>query len=146
MSAHLGTTVSGYPNLFLLQGPNSGLGHTSVITMIESQIEHVVNALKYVDQRGVASVEPRATAQAAFVAEVDRMMKGTVWTSGGCSSWYLDARGRNSAIWPGFTFTFKRRVERFDPSEYAVMARRSRREDTRESRTMSAPSLQVAHD
>jgi cation diffusion facilitator CzcD-associated flavoprotein CzcO len=146
MSAHLGTTVSGYPNLFLLQGPNPGLGHTSVITMIESQIEHVVNALKYVDQRGVASVEPRASAQAAFVAEVDRMMKGTVWTSGGCSSWYLDARGRNSAIWPGFTFTFKRRVERFDPSEYAVMARRSRREDTRESRTMSAPSLQVAHD
>ena len=94
MSAHLGTTVAGYPNLFLLQGPNTGLGHTSVITMIESQIEHIVNALRYADRHGTTSLEPRAAAQAAFVAEVDAKMKGTVWTSGGCSSWYLDVAER----------------------------------------------------
>jgi len=147
MTAHLGTTVAGYPNLFLLQGPNTGLGHTSVITMIESQIEHLVNALRYVDRRGMASVEPRESAQAAFVAEVDAKMKGTVWTSGGCSSWYLDAHGRNSALWPGFTFTFKRRVERFDPSEYAIMARRSALVDMTESHnTRVQGSPQVAHD
>ena len=139
-------TVAGYPNLFLLQGPNSGLGHTSVITMIESQIEHVVNALRYVEERGAASVEPRESAQAAFVAEVDAKMKGTVWTSGGCSSWYLDARGWNSAIWPGFTFTFKRRVERFDPSEYAVMPRRAPQNERTEKRSLGGRPQEVAHD
>lgn len=129
MTAHLGTTVAGYPNFFLLQGPNTGLGHTSVITMIESQIEHVVNALRYMDSRGLATVEPRAEAQQAFVDHVDAKMKGTVWTAGGCASWYLDARGRNSTLWPGFTFTFKRRVERFDPSEYVLVQRRARTAD-----------------
>lgn len=126
MTAHLGTTVAGYPNLFLLQGPNTGLGHTSVITMIESQTEHLVNAIRHVQKRGLATVEPRLDAQEAFVAHVDAKMKGTFWTSGGCKSWYLDANGRSSTLWPGFTFTFKRRVEPFDPSEYVVMARRPR--------------------
>ena len=125
MTAHLGTTVTGYPNLFLLQGPNTGLGHTSVITMIESQIEHIVKALSFLEKRGLATVEPRVEAQEAFVADVDARMKRTVWTSGRCSSWYLDAQRRNSTLWPGFTFTFKRRVEPFDPSDYVVMARRS---------------------
>ena len=126
MTAHLGTTVSGYPNLFLLQGPNTGLGHTSVITMIESQIEHIVGALRHLDEKRLATVEPQKDAQEAFVAYVDRKIEGTVWTSGGCKSWYLDARGKNSTLWPGFTFTFKRRVERFDPSEYVLMPRSSR--------------------
>lgn len=146
MTAHLGTTVAGYPNMFLLQGPNTGLGHTSVITMIESQIEHIVDALRYVERRNLASVEPRASAQAAFVAEVDAKMMGTVWTSGGCSSWYLDERGRNSTLWPGFTFTFKRRVERFDPSDYVLMPRRSRTADTTDNRAHHAHgALGVAH-
>ncbi len=122
MTAHLGTTVSGYPNLFLLQGPNTGLGHTSVITMIESQIEHVVNAIGYMRSHGIGAVEPRAEAQEAFVTNLDRKMEGTVWTAGGCASWYLDRRGNNSALWPGFTFTFKRRVEAFRPSEYVLTA------------------------
>ena len=65
----------------------------------------------------------RNRAQNAFVAYVDAKMKGTVWTSGGCKSWYLDARGRNSTLWPSFTFMFMRRVEPFNPSEYVVMAR-----------------------
>ena len=135
MTAHLGTTVAGYPNLFLLQGPNTGLGHTSVITMIESQIEHVVNALSHMRSFTLASVEPRIEAQEAFVARVDEMMKGTVWTSGGCKSWYLDERGRNSALWPGFTFTFKRRVERFDPSEFVLVPRRRRAAEGKGKRT-----------
>lgn len=127
MTAHLGTTVAGYPNLFLLHGPNTGLGHTSVITILESQIEHIVNALRHLRARGLATVEPRREAQEAFVSSVDAKMKRTVWTSGGCKSWYLDKNGVNSTLWPGFTFTFKRRVEPFDPSEYVVMARRSSR-------------------
>lgn len=118
--AHLGTTFHGFPNLFMLQGPNTGLGHTSVLLMIEAQIEHVLKALRYLRNEDLAGIEPTLEAQRAFVQEVDRKMSGTVWTSG-CSSWYLDATGRNSTLWPGFTFTFRWRVQRFRPSEYRAL-------------------------
>lgn len=118
--AHLGTTVAGFPNLFILLGPNTGLGHTSVVYMIEAQIEHVMQALGYMERHGVAVLEPRAEAQAAYVAEIDRRMGGTVWTAGGCASWYLDRTGRNSTIWPDFTWRFRRRLSRLDPSDYLM--------------------------
>jgi cation diffusion facilitator CzcD-associated flavoprotein CzcO len=118
--AHLGTTVTGFPNLFLLLGPNTGLGHNSVVFMIEAQIAHVMAALRHLDATGGAALEPRPEAQAAFVAEIDAEMQGTVWTTGGCQSWYLDATGRNSTLWPGFTYPFKRRLERLVPGEYLV--------------------------
>lgn len=121
--AHLGTTVAGYPNLFLLLGPNTGIGHTSAVFMIEAQIEHVVTALRHLDSHGLATVEPSAEAQAAYVAQVDADMQGTVWLAGGCSSWYLDRTGRNSTLWPTYTTSFKRRVERFDAGEYVTTAR-----------------------
>jgi hypothetical protein len=110
--------VHGFPNFFFLLGPNTGLGHTSVVLMIEHQIEHVLGALRHLRERGARTLEPRADAQAAFLADVDARMRNTVWTTGGCSSWYLDRTGRNSTLWPGTTLSFKRRVTRFDPSEY----------------------------
>ena len=118
MTAHLGTTVHGYPNLFLVLGPNTGLGHTSVLVMIEAQVEHIVRALGYMRENGVIAIEPRAEAQEKFVRDVDARMATTVWNTGGCKSWYLDKNGRNSTLWPGFTFTFRRRAARFDPSDY----------------------------
>ncbi len=118
-TAHVGTTVAGFPNLFLIQGPNTGLGHSSVILMMEAQIDHLVGALAAMDAHGLASVEPRPQAQAAFVAEVDRLSEGTTWTSG-CDSWYLDESGRNAAIWPGSVGAFRRRVAPFVPSEYVA--------------------------
>ncbi len=121
--AHLGTTVSGFPNLFLVPGPNTGLGHSSVILMFEAQFEHIVSAVRYMDAHGVAAVEPRPEAQAAFVAEVDRRMAKTVWVTGGCRSWYLDATGRNSTLWPGTIPQFRRRVERFRPDDYQIRSR-----------------------
>ena len=117
--ALVGTTVAGFPNLFLLQGPNTGLGHSSVVLMIEAQVEHAVAAVRYLDAHRLAAVEPRPEAQAAFVAEVDAAMAGTVWTTG-CRSWYLDAAGRNSTLWPGSVGAFRRRVAPFDPSEYRL--------------------------
>jgi cation diffusion facilitator CzcD-associated flavoprotein CzcO len=117
--AHAGITVAGFPNLFLMSGPNSGLGHSSVILMIESQIEHLVSALDFMRRNGVAAIEPRPSAQAAFVADVDRKMQRSVWTTGGCKSWYLDRGGRNFALWPGLTFTFRWRA-RFRPREYVM--------------------------
>jgi hypothetical protein len=118
--AHAGTTVVGFPNLFLLQGPNTGLGHTSVILMLEAQIEHVLSAVRYMQLHNVAAMEPRPEAQAAYVADIDRRMRGTVWNSGGCLSWYLDATGRNSALWPRPTWRFRRRVSRLVPGEYQL--------------------------
>ena len=115
-----GTTVSGFPNLFLLPGPNTGLGHSSVVYMLEAQIEHVLNALLYMHRHGVAAIEARPEAQAAYVADIDKSMRGTVWTSGGCLSWYLDVTGRNSTLWPYSSWKFRRRVARFAPGEYVM--------------------------
>ncbi len=119
MTAHLGTTVVGFPNFFLLMGPNTGTGHTSVLTILESQIEHMLKALEHLRAHDLATIEPTTQAQARFVAHVDARMQSTVWTTGGCRSWYLDSMGHNSALWPGFSFSLKRRLERFDPSDYA---------------------------
>jgi cation diffusion facilitator CzcD-associated flavoprotein CzcO len=116
--AHVGTTVSGFPNLFLLLGPNTGVGHTSVVYMIEGQIEHLVSALRFMRAHGVAAVEPRAEAQGEYVSSLYRRTEGTVWVAGGCRSWYLDRTGRSSAVWPDFTWRYRRRVARFRPDEY----------------------------
>ncbi|GAA3242865.1 flavin-containing monooxygenase [Dactylosporangium siamense] len=119
--AYRGTTVAGFPNLFLLLGPNTGLGHNSVVLMIEAQIEYILGALRTLG-RGARSLEPRAEAQRAFTAAVDRRMAGTVWATGGCSSWYIDATGRNSTLWPGSTWRFRQRMKRFDVTAYEVTA------------------------
>ena len=118
--AHAGTTVAGFPNFFILMGPNTGLGHNSVVYMIEAQIEHALSALELVRRRGAASIEPRGEAQSAYVREVQRRMEGTVWVAGGCASWYLDSTGRNSTLWPDFSWRFRRRVARLDPDEYVL--------------------------
>jgi cation diffusion facilitator CzcD-associated flavoprotein CzcO len=119
-NAHLGTTVFGFPNFFLLLGPNTGLGHSSVVFMIECQIDHVVNAVRYMRKHNIATIEPRPEVQQSFISAVERKMAGTVWTSGGCASWYLDKSGRNSTLWPGFTWQFRQRVKRFQPVEYLM--------------------------
>jgi cation diffusion facilitator CzcD-associated flavoprotein CzcO len=115
-----GTTVTGFPNLFLLPGPNTGLGHSSVVYMLEAQIEHVLSAVRYMQRHNIVTMEARPEAQAAYVAKVDKNMRGTVWTSGGCLSWYLDKTGRNSTLWPIDSWRFRRRVARFAPDEYVV--------------------------
>jgi hypothetical protein len=91
-----------------------------VVLMIEAQVEHLVNALRTMDEGGLAAVEPTEEAQTAFVAEVDDMAEDTVWTAGGCNSWYLDATGRNAALWPGSVPAFRRRVEPFDVTDYRL--------------------------
>ena len=126
MRAHLGTTVAGFPSLFVIPGPNTGLGHSSVLLMIEAQIEHLLGALAHLDAAGAASVEPRQDAQQRFVDEVEQKMQSTVWLTG-CRSWYLDRHGRNSTLWPGHTFSFIARVRRFRREEYVTEARRNTR-------------------
>jgi cation diffusion facilitator CzcD-associated flavoprotein CzcO len=121
--AHLGTTVAGFPNFFLLIGPNTGLGHNSMVYMIESQIAYVLDCLRTMADRGLALVEVREEAQAEYNRDVQEQMKGTVWIEGGCASWYLDADGVNRTLWPSFTFAFRRRTRRFDVESYRVETR-----------------------
>ena len=120
MKAYKGTAVAGFPNLFLLVGPNTGLGHSSQVFMIESQIAYVRDALKHIDRTG-AVVEVREDAETAWDAGVQRAMGRTVWTTGGCASWYLDDRGRNTTLWPGTTWRFRRHTARFDADAYRVI-------------------------
>jgi cation diffusion facilitator CzcD-associated flavoprotein CzcO len=115
--AYLGTTIAGFPNLFLLIGPNTGLGHNSMIFMIEAQITYIMYCLHTMQKRNLRTIEVKVEAQDAFNTELQRRMQGTVWASG-CVSWYLDATGRNTTIWPGFTFEFRQRTRRFDAQHY----------------------------
>jgi len=118
LSAHRGTTVAGFPNLFFLLGPNTGLGHTSVVLMAEWQADYVLQALRSLDRS--AAIEPRRTAQDAWNEQVQRRMEGTVWTAGGCESWYVDRNGRNTTLWPDHTFRFRAALRRFDAAEYEL--------------------------
>jgi cation diffusion facilitator CzcD-associated flavoprotein CzcO len=119
-TAYLGTAVAGYPNCYLIHGPNIGTGHNSVIHMFESQANYIAGAVSHAHANGVASIEPTPAAQAAYTADVDGMSAGTVWTAGGCHSWYLNDSGRNVNIWPGSTLDFRRRTLRFDPSAHLM--------------------------
>ncbi|MEQ6900262.1 NAD(P)/FAD-dependent oxidoreductase [Nocardioides sp. YIM 152588] len=120
MQAYKGTTFHGFPNLFQLVGPNTALGHSSMVHIIESQVRYVVDAVDTLRRSGWAPLEPTAAAQDAWNETVQERMAGTVWTAGGCASWYLDAFGRNTTLWPGHTFTFRRHLSRFDRGAYQV--------------------------
>lgn len=115
--AYLGATVPGFPNLFFLIGPNTGLGHTSMIFMIEAQITYALGALDYMRRHGVATLDVRPEEEQAFNRNIQRRMNTTVWTTG-CGSWYLDAQGHNTTLWPGFTWEFWLRTRRFNPSPF----------------------------
>jgi cation diffusion facilitator CzcD-associated flavoprotein CzcO len=125
MSAYKGTTVHGFPNLFVLVGPNTGQGHTSMVFIIESQVAYLRDAVRTMRAREYAAVEPRAGAQKRWNAGLQRRMRRTVWNTGGCSSWYLDSHGRNTVLWPKATFTFRRLLARFDADAYEVRTART---------------------
>lgn len=121
IQAYKGTAVAGFPNLFFLIGPNVGLGHSSMIYMIESQLAYLVDAWRTIRRHGLAAVEVRPEAQRAWNADLQRRMGRTVWHTG-CQSWYLDKHGRNVSLWPRPTFTFRRLTARFDLAAYRSTA------------------------
>ena len=122
VEAFFGVSVTGFPNLFLLVGPNTGLGHNSMVFMIESQVNYVMDAMRVLRTRNAAALDVRADVQAEFNEKLQRRMKRTVWSTG-CRSWYLDANGKNTALWPGFTFDFRRKTYRIEPRRYRITAR-----------------------
>ena len=121
MTAYKGTTVAGFPNLFFLLGPNTGLGHNSMVFMIESQINYVLGCLEELRRRGAAIAEVRDEVQRTYNEELQSQMEGTVWTASHCSSWYLDDSGRNATLWPSFSYAFRRRTRRFDAESYELV-------------------------
>jgi cation diffusion facilitator CzcD-associated flavoprotein CzcO len=118
--SYLGINVSGFPNLFLLMGPNTGLGHNSMIFMIEAQARYAAQAVRAMRRNALASLDVRPGVEQAFRAELARKLEGTVWTSG-CSSWYMAPDG-DVLLWPGFTFDYWRRTRRVDLRHYEVRA------------------------
>ncbi|RUL66354.1 NAD(P)/FAD-dependent oxidoreductase [Dyella dinghuensis] len=113
-----GTMVSDFPNLFLLHGPNTVLGHTSMVYMLETQVEQALRLIRRAETLGVAVVEAGAEAQKRYIAWVDRKLRGTVWVTAGCKSWYMDKTGRNASIWPSYTFVYRSRALNFRPEDY----------------------------
>ena len=119
--AYLGSAVPGFPNMFILLGPNS-IGINSVIFSLEAQIKYVTSALDTMDRDGVTRIEVRPESLTDYVEEVDRRSEGSVWTDGGCKAYYVDENGRNFAIYPGFAAQFRRRTRTFDPDPYKLGA------------------------
>ena len=115
--AYLGLTVSGVPNAFVTLGPNI-LVYSSFVAIAEAQVGYVVDALRRMEDDEIEVVEVRADVEAAHNARVQKALRRTVWNSGGCRSYYLDASGRNFAGWPWSVRALRRRLERFDPGDY----------------------------
>jgi cation diffusion facilitator CzcD-associated flavoprotein CzcO len=118
--AYRGVTVDGFPNFFMLLGPNTGLGHTSVVFMIESQVQHVMSCLKMLARDKADTIEVSASAQQRFNRRLQRRLRRAVWSAGGCHSWYLDTDGVNRALWPGFSFEYWARTRRARRGAYLV--------------------------
>jgi hypothetical protein len=111
--------------MFMLIGPNTGLGHNSIVFMAEAQIRYVLDCLRVTEERDAEVFEVREEAQSEYNKKIQANMKGTVWTAGGCASWYIDATGRNTTLWPDFTWRFWSRTRRFDPAAYRLELRRA---------------------
>ena len=120
--ALLGTTVAGFPNLFTVVGPNTGLGHSSMVLMVESQLNYVLDAMRTVEAHRAVAIDTRQDSQDAYNAEIQADLGRAVWSRGGCASWYLDEHGRNRTLWPGYTFTFRHRTRRIDPAHHELIA------------------------
>jgi cation diffusion facilitator CzcD-associated flavoprotein CzcO len=118
--AYLGISVSGFPNFFMLYGPNTNLGGNSIIYMLEGQINYVLGAIQALRAERLAWLDVRADVQDAFNSWVQSASRTSVWESG-CHNWYTTASGRNINNWPDHTFLYRYRVRRFDLAAYRVM-------------------------
>ncbi len=118
--AFLGTTVSGFPNLFILYGPNTNHGSGSVPYTLESQFNYVLDAIGRLRAGGYRWIDLRPEVQEAWAREMAERSADTVWASGGCTSWYLNGKGENTNNWPGPWLEYRRRTKRINPGDYRV--------------------------
>lgn len=119
--AYKGSCVAGFPNFFMIMGPNTGLGHNSMVYMIESQIQYALDAINTMKQDNIATVEVDEKAQMQYNKRLQGKLGGSIWNDGGCTSWYLHPKtGKNVALWPGFTFLFRQQTRQFDRQAFAL--------------------------
>lgn len=117
--SYYGTTVSGFPNAFILAGPNTGIGHTSLLVMLEAQFSYVMDALKKIKQHNLKYIDVKPSVQRDFCQTMQDKMVGTAWTSG-CNSWYLSDSGKNFTLWPDYTFNYIRGTKHLNLTEYTA--------------------------
>ncbi len=120
--AYLGTTLPGFPNLFVITGPNTGIGHTSAIFVIEAQLRYIATAIRQVIERGHSAIEVTEAAEAEYTAMIHSEMEKTVWKAGGCSSWYQSKSGHVIAMFPGFSFSYRRMADAFKAQHHRFIA------------------------
>jgi len=144
MSAYKGSTVADFPNLFFLVGPNTGLGHSSMVFMIESQVAYLVDAVRTMRDHAYDAVEVRPEVERAWSADLQERMQQTVWHTGGCASWYLDQHGNNTTLWPRSTFTFRAQTRAFDVAAYRVRGADDAPTSTPASSPTSTPTSREA--
>jgi cation diffusion facilitator CzcD-associated flavoprotein CzcO len=121
VAAYLGTAVAGFPNLFLLLGPNTGLGHNSLVFMIEAQVRHILGCLRLLSRTGAREIEVRPETQRRYADGLRRRLERRIWSTGGCRSWYLDGGGGNPTLWPGTTVEFWARTRRVRRRAYRLV-------------------------
>ncbi|MCB1160615.1 MAG: NAD(P)/FAD-dependent oxidoreductase, partial [Leptospiraceae bacterium] len=118
--AYLGTTISGFPNFFMIVGPNTGLGHSSMIFMIESQVQYALQAIMSSRKNSWKFIDVRQEIQDNYNRKLQLKLDKTIWASD-CVSWYRTRNGKNTTLWPGFTFDFRLKTLLFNPQEYEIM-------------------------
>lgn len=119
MGAFATSAVGGFPNMWFINGPNTGTGHNSAVYMTEVQVDYILGALSHMEQEGVDSLEVSTEALDRYVGQIEAWSEGSVWLSGSCSSWYLDPRnGRLTTLWPSSAHQFRARTSRFESSPY----------------------------
>lgn len=139
MQALRGASAAGFPNWMTIIGPNTGLGNSSMILMIESQLNYLADYIRQLDVLGGrVALDARPSAVSAWNRRVQDRMKRTVWNTGGCTSWYMDASGVNTTIWPGTTAEFRKATRRVDLTEYEVVRAKTERKAEVEAEVASA--------
>lgn len=116
--AYLGTSAPGFPNLFIVTGPNTGIGHTSAIVVIEAQMNYIISSIKSLSANDNKVIEVKADAENRYTQHIHKEMAKTVWKSGGCNSWYQSKSGHVIAMFPGFSFTYQRWTKNFRPADH----------------------------
>ena len=120
MQAFKGTTIAGFPNLAIILGPNTGLGHTSVVHMMESQMNYIMDYIAKLEKSDKKiSINIKKQTQDKYNQKIQSQFKGTVWASG-CKSWYLDSNGRNTTLYPQLTTKFREELKKVDWEDYEL--------------------------
>ncbi len=118
--AYLGTSLPDFPNLFIVTGPNTGIGHTSALFIIESQMNYILDCIRTLKEHGLRSIEVRPEAERTYTEMIHREMERTVWKSGGCHSWYQSKSGHVIAMFPGFSFSYHRLTRALKPADHIL--------------------------